>query len=86
MPASRMSRDAALRTSARVWPFSRCASTVSLSDSTAETTKAQPSARQLRQERPVLQQVLDLGGEVEGDVRELGVEVARHRERVARAR
>ena len=38
-------------TSARVWPLSRCASTVSLSDSTAETTKRQPSAGQLRQER-----------------------------------
>ena len=32
-------------TSARVWPLSRCRSTVSLSDSTADTTNAQPSAR-----------------------------------------
>src|SRR6266700_539572 len=40
-PESRVMSNAA-STSARVWPFSRLASTTSLSDSTAETRNAQP--------------------------------------------
>src|SRR5216117_3116095 len=40
-PESRVMSNAA-STSARVWPFSRFASTTSLSDSTAETRNAQP--------------------------------------------
>src|SRR5262249_4625065 len=42
MPASR-TMASARATSARVWPFSRLTSTASLSDSTAETMKTQPS-------------------------------------------
>src|SRR5207247_10773710 len=40
-PESRVMSNAA-STSARVWPFSRLASTTSLSDSTAETRNGQP--------------------------------------------
>ena len=57
---------------------------MSLSDSTADTTNAQPSAAQLRQERPVPQQMLDLRRDVEGHVRERRVERPGHGERVPR--
>ena len=46
--------------------------------------KRQPACGQRGQVRAVTQQVLDLRGDVERDVGPLGVEIARHRERVRR--
>ena len=82
MPGPRVSRERARTMSARVWPLSRCASTASLSDSTAETMKRQPSAASSGRMRAVAQQVLDLGRDVEGQRGELGVQRARDREGV----
>ena len=61
-------------TSARVCPLARWRSTSSLSDSTAETTKAQPSAASSGKMLAPLQNMLDLDRRVEGHVRELRVQ------------
>src|SRR6266550_3018360 len=79
MPASRMMSNAA-SASARVWPFSRLASTTSLSDSTAETTNAQPvrMSRAVEEVGVAERDVSRAGGDEAADVAEH--DVLRHDE------
>ena len=68
--------------SARVCPLSRCASTRVAQRLDRGDHEQAARLAQRGQVRAVAEQVLDLGREVEGDVGPLGVELARHRERV----
>src|SRR6266705_6588627 len=80
-PESRVMSNAA-SASARVWPFSRLASTTSLRLDGGDEERA-TGPRELGQQRAVTEQVLDLGREVVGHAGELGVQRAHELPRVA---